>query len=95
MYFAEAPPDEPLGETDCCGFNVFNVYSAAVQIEIYTHIYISDGTNTRNREYRNFFWYWNWYRRLLIKFPILKTILWNLYVCNLNYNLRILGLEYE
>ena len=35
MYFADAPPDEPLGETHCCGFNVFNVYSVAVQIEIY------------------------------------------------------------
>ena len=35
MYFADAPPHEPLGETDCCGFNVFNVYSVAVQIEIY------------------------------------------------------------
>ena len=32
MYFADAPPDEPLGETDCCGFNV---YSVSVQIEIY------------------------------------------------------------
>ena len=21
-YFADALPDEPLGETDCCGFNV-------------------------------------------------------------------------
>ena len=21
-HFADAPPDEPLGETDCCGFNV-------------------------------------------------------------------------
>ena len=35
MYFADVPPDEPLGKTDCCGFNVFNVYSVAVQIEIY------------------------------------------------------------
>ena len=35
MYFADAPPDEPLGETDCCGFDVFNVYSVAAQIEIY------------------------------------------------------------
>ena len=35
MYFADVPPDEPLGETDCCGFNVFNVYSVADQIEIY------------------------------------------------------------
>ena len=34
MYFADAPPDEPLGVTDCCDFNVFNVYSVAVQIEI-------------------------------------------------------------
>ena len=33
--FADVPPDEPLGETDCRGFNVFNVYSVAVQIEIY------------------------------------------------------------
>ena len=32
MYFADAPPDEQLGETDCCGFNV---YSVSVQIEIY------------------------------------------------------------
>ena len=22
MYFADAPTDEPLAETDCCGFNV-------------------------------------------------------------------------
>ena len=22
MYFADVPPDEPLGETDCCTFNV-------------------------------------------------------------------------
>ena len=35
MYFADAPPDEPLGKTDCCGLNVFNVYFVAVQIEIY------------------------------------------------------------
>ena len=35
MYFADVPPDEPLGETDCCGFNVYNVYSVPVQIEIY------------------------------------------------------------
>ena len=35
VYFADAPPDEPLGETDCCGFNVINVYSVTVQIEIY------------------------------------------------------------
>ena len=34
MYFADAPPDEPLGKTGCCGFNVFNVYSVAVQTEI-------------------------------------------------------------
>ena len=34
-YFSDVLPDEPLGETDCCGFNVFNVYSVAVQIEIY------------------------------------------------------------
>ena len=27
-----------LGETDCCGFNVFNVYSVAVQIEIYKYL---------------------------------------------------------
>ena len=33
MYFADVPPDEPLGETDCCGINVFNVYSVAVQIK--------------------------------------------------------------
>ena len=32
IYFADAPPDEPLGKTDCCGFYV---YSVAVQIEIY------------------------------------------------------------
>ena len=45
MYFADlmpmhhdAPPDEPLGETDSCGFNVFNVYSVAVQIEIFIYI---------------------------------------------------------
>ena len=30
----DAPPDEPLGETNCCGFIVFNVYSVAVQIEM-------------------------------------------------------------
>ena len=35
MYFADVPPDEPLGETECCGFNLFNVYSVADQIEIY------------------------------------------------------------
>ena len=35
MYFANAPPDEPLGETGCCGFNVFKVYFVAVQIDIY------------------------------------------------------------
>ena len=35
MYFANAPPNEPLGKTDRCGLNVFNVYSVAVQIEIY------------------------------------------------------------
>ena len=40
MYFADAPPDESLGETDCCGFNVFNVYSVAVQTDIYIYIYI-------------------------------------------------------
>ena len=40
MYFADAPPDEPLGETDCCGFNVFNVYSVAVQIEIYISYFV-------------------------------------------------------
>ena len=44
-YFADAPPDEPLGETDCCGFNVFNVYFVAVQIEIYIR---------RNRLFRCF-----------------------------------------
>ena len=38
MFFADAPSDEPLGEIDCCGFNVFNVYSVAVQIEIYIYI---------------------------------------------------------
>ena len=32
MYFADAPPDEPLGEANCCGFNV---YFIAVRIEIY------------------------------------------------------------
>ena len=30
MHFAGAPPDEPLGETDCCGFNVYGV---VVQID--------------------------------------------------------------
>ena len=40
MYFADAPPDEPLGETDYCGFNVFNVYSVAVQTDIYIYIHI-------------------------------------------------------
>ena len=40
MYFADVSPDEPLGETDCGGFNVFNVYSVAVQIEIHVYIYI-------------------------------------------------------
>ena len=35
MYFADALPDEPLGETDCCGFYVLNVYSVAVKIKIY------------------------------------------------------------
>ena len=32
MYFADVPPDEPLGETDCCDFNV---YFIAAQTEIY------------------------------------------------------------
>ena len=37
MHFADAPPDEPQGETDCCGFNV---YSVVVQIEIlYARMY--------------------------------------------------------
>ena len=41
MYFAHIPPDEPLDETQCCGFNVFNVYFVAVQIEIqYVYIFI-------------------------------------------------------
>ena len=31
MHLADAPPDEPLNETDCCGFNVYSVF---VQIEI-------------------------------------------------------------
>ena len=35
MYFADAPPDEPQGKTDFSGFNVFNVYSVPVEIEIY------------------------------------------------------------
>ena len=35
MYFTDAPHDEHLGETDCCGFTVFNVYSAAVKIKKY------------------------------------------------------------
>ena len=51
------------------------------------------GIGIGNCNYRNFFWYRN--RRILIEFPILKTILWNLYGCNLNYNLKILGHEYE
>ena len=42
MYFADVSPDEPLGETDCCGFNVFNVYSVAVQIEIYIILWLFD-----------------------------------------------------
>ena len=25
MHFAGAPPDEPVGKTDCCGFNVYGV----------------------------------------------------------------------
>ena len=33
------PNISPLGETDCCGFNVFNVYSVAVQIEIFTFFF--------------------------------------------------------
>ena len=37
MYFADAPPDKSLSKTDCCGFNV---YSVAVQIEIYMYIHI-------------------------------------------------------
>ena len=37
MHFANVPPDEPPGKTDCCGLNVFNVYSVAVQIEIYIY----------------------------------------------------------
>ena len=44
------------------------------------------GIGIENRNYRNLFWYGN--RRILIKFPILKTILWNLYVCNLNFYYR-------
>ena len=51
------------------------------------------GIGMGNRKYRNLFWYRN--RRILVEFPILETILWNSYVCNLSYNLRILGLEYE
>ena len=35
MYFANVPTDEPLGETAYCGFNVFNVFSVAVPIEIH------------------------------------------------------------
>ena len=35
MYFADAPPDESLDKRDCCGFNVSNFYSVAVQIKIY------------------------------------------------------------
>ena len=31
IYFVDAPPDEPLGKTGCCGLNV---YSVVVQIEI-------------------------------------------------------------
>ena len=31
MHFADPPPDESQGETDCCGFSV---YSVVVQIEI-------------------------------------------------------------
>ena len=31
MHFADTPPNEPLGETDCCGFNV---YFVVVQTEI-------------------------------------------------------------
>ena len=42
MYFADVPPDEPLGETDCCNFNVFNVYSVAVQIEIIKNVIQED-----------------------------------------------------
>ena len=34
MYFADARPDEPLGKTDRCGLNV---YSVAVQIEIFIY----------------------------------------------------------
>ena len=40
MYFTDAPSDEHLGETDCCGFTVFDVYSVAVQIEKIVFIYI-------------------------------------------------------
>ena len=48
-----------------------------------------------NRKYWSLFWYRYRNGRILIEFPILKTILWNSYVCNLNYNVRILGLEYK
>ena len=40
------------------------------------------GIEIENQKYRNFNWYRN--RRILIEFPILKTTLWNSYVCNLN-----------
>ena len=58
-------------------------------------VFISDGTSTRNRESKISELFMVSVSENFNRISDSECDFWNPYVCNVNYNLRILGLEHE